>query len=132
MDALVLSQLLRIVSKHEKAFAFIDPLLVVAATHAALLEPLLDRCACTDCTSAATVEHNSLGMQCCDNCCARLVVKAQNKLQSDNADAELTAFHVSMGAVENWVDLKNAVEVRHLQSYLTRLRNNDEVEVVVH
>ena len=98
------------------------------AEHAQLLLQARERCCCNGCTNPVTVRHLTLGLRCCDNCAARLIIKAKQNVGRDDS----VSMNLLRGVVmqeEAWVDIPGAIGVRRAQDLVTMTVRNLEPDV---
>lgn len=114
--------LARIVLRHKQ---LIEVTLGITADLALVFEPMLARCAHTNCKDVATVVQIDSQTRMCDYHAAAAMIRARENLRSDPSD-ELTLLRVRLADEECWVDLPNAPAIRRLQVYVQELQKNDE------
>lgn len=113
---------LKLLLKHD---TLVNVLAAATAEHAEMIEQGRERCCGTDCKTAATVRHLSLGLRCCDHCAAKMIVKARTRI-GGNTDLNLTLMLGHVMDEEAWVDLPGAIAVRRAQDLVTR--SNQDIE----
>jgi DNA-directed RNA polymerase subunit RPC12/RpoP len=120
-----LEVIMRLILRHD---ALINVLAQGFAEHANLI--LQGREQCGRCNkNAATLRHLTLGVHYCDQCAARIIMKARDNLGRD-ADLDMNTLRAMVSDDDAWLDLPGALGVRRAQDLVMMTSHNlDEPDV---